>query len=82
MIGTCCLILIIILLPPLGVFLMQGCGGDFWINVCLTLLGYIPGHLHAFYVLIRERDKGNFQQMAPPRTQAVNQGQTYGTTYT
>ncbi|KAL1926823.1 hypothetical protein VTP01DRAFT_5469 [Rhizomucor pusillus] len=43
MVGDCCLILILILLPPLGVFLMKGCDADFWINVCLTILGYIPG---------------------------------------
>jgi len=23
---------------------------DLFINICLTLLGYIPGHIHAFYV--------------------------------
>ncbi|KAI8887603.1 UPF0057-domain-containing protein [Backusella circina FSU 941] len=56
MIGTCCLIFIIILLPPLGVFFMRGCGADFWINIILTLLGYLPGHIHGFYVLVRERE--------------------------
>ncbi|SAL97809.1 hypothetical protein [Absidia glauca] len=57
MIGDCCLILIILLLPPLGVFFMKGCGADFWINLCLTILGYIPGHIHAFYVMVKEREK-------------------------
>ncbi|KAI8147056.1 hypothetical protein BJV82DRAFT_597550 [Fennellomyces sp. T-0311] len=56
MVGDCCLIIIILLLPPLGVFLMRGCHIDFWINVILTICGYIPGHLHAFYVLIKERE--------------------------
>ena len=23
---------------------------DLFINVCLTLLGYLPGHVHAFYL--------------------------------
>lgn len=23
---------------------------DVFINVCLTLLGYLPGHIHAFYI--------------------------------
>ncbi|KAI9485919.1 MAG: DHHC palmitoyltransferase-domain-containing protein [Benjaminiella poitrasii] len=45
---------------------------------CLTLLGYLPGHIHAFYVLIRERDQGTLQQIPAQRT-TVNQGQTYGT---
>ena len=36
-----------ILLPPLGVFLQVGIGKHFWINVLLTILGYIPGIIHA-----------------------------------
>ncbi|KAI9018014.1 hypothetical protein CLU79DRAFT_837501 [Phycomyces nitens] len=60
--GDICLILIILLLPPLGVFLMDGCGVDFWINVCLTLLGYIPGHIHGFYVLIKQRERRQLEQ--------------------
>ena len=28
--------------------MISGCGIDLFINICLTLLGYIPGHLHAF----------------------------------
>jgi uncharacterized membrane protein YqaE (UPF0057 family) len=34
-------IIIAILLPPLGVFLQVGIGKQFWINILLTLLGYI-----------------------------------------
>ncbi|KAJ6155473.1 Proteolipid membrane potential modulator [Penicillium chermesinum] len=42
MAGTCstlCLIIVTLFIPPLGVFLISGCGVDFWINVCLTILG-------------------------------------------
>jgi len=46
-------ILIAILLPPLGVFLQVGFGGAFWLNVLLTLLGYIPGIVHAVYIIAR-----------------------------
>ncbi|KAI9041733.1 YqaE/Pmp3 family membrane protein [Aspergillus affinis] len=46
-----CMILITLFVPPLGVFLIAGCGMDFWINVLLTILGYLPGHIHAFYLL-------------------------------
>lgn len=42
-----------ILLPPLGVFLQVGIGADFWINILLTLLGYIPGIIHAVWVIAR-----------------------------
>jgi uncharacterized membrane protein YqaE (UPF0057 family) len=40
-----------ILLPPLGVFLQVGLGMHFWINILLTLLGYIPGIVHAVYII-------------------------------
>jgi len=45
------LIIVTILLPPVGVFLLSGCGADLLVNICLTLLGYIPGHIHAFYLI-------------------------------
>lgn len=44
-------IIIAILLPPLGVFLEVGLGAQFWINVLLTLFGYIPGIIHAVYII-------------------------------
>lgn len=34
--------------PPVGVAIIAGCGADLLINICLTLLGYIPGHIHAY----------------------------------
>ncbi|KAK9366988.1 hypothetical protein V1509DRAFT_627890 [Lipomyces kononenkoae] len=40
-------------LPPLGVFLATGCGADLLINVILTILGWVPGILHAIYVIFR-----------------------------
>lgn len=46
-------ILIAILLPPLGVFLEVGLGKHFWLNILLTLLGYIPGIVHAVYIIAR-----------------------------
>ena len=42
-----------ILLPPLGVFLQVGIGAQFWINILLTLLGYIPGIVHAVWVIAK-----------------------------
>jgi uncharacterized membrane protein YqaE (UPF0057 family) len=47
-------ILLAILLPPLGVFLQVGIGLHFWVNILLTLLGYIPGIIHAIYVIIKK----------------------------
>jgi uncharacterized membrane protein YqaE (UPF0057 family) len=39
-----------IVLPPLGVLLGKGFGWAFLLNILLTLLGYIPGLIHAFWV--------------------------------
>ncbi|SLN29755.1 Proteolipid membrane potential modulator [Roseivivax jejudonensis] len=46
-------IILSIILPPLGVFLQVGIGKHFWINILLTLLGYIPGIVHAVWVIAR-----------------------------
>ncbi|KAK9382625.1 uncharacterized protein V2V93DRAFT_365625 [Kockiozyma suomiensis] len=37
-------------LPPLGVAFISGCSVDFVINIALTMLGYLPGLLHALYL--------------------------------
>lgn len=46
-------IVVAILLPPLGVFLQIGLGVQFWLNILLTLLGYIPGIIHAVWTILR-----------------------------
>lgn len=47
-------ILLSILVPPLGVFLTVGIGLHFWLNLLLTLLGYLPGIVHAVWVVLRK----------------------------
>lgn len=44
-------IIFAILLPPVGVFLEVGIGMHFWLNVLLTILGYLPGIIHALFVI-------------------------------
>ncbi|MGC3872644.1 YqaE/Pmp3 family membrane protein [Halomonas sp. GXIMD04776] len=46
-------IILAILLPPVGVFLQVGLGLHFWINILLTILGYIPGIVHAIWIIAR-----------------------------
>lgn len=46
-------LILAILLPPLGVFLQVGLTLQFWINVLLTLLGYVPGIIHAVWIILR-----------------------------
>lgn len=43
-------IILTLILPPLAVFLKHGLTGTFWINLLLTLLGWLPGVIHGFYV--------------------------------
>ena len=45
-------IILAIFLPPVGVFLQVGLGAQFWINVILTILGYVPGIIHALYIIL------------------------------
>ncbi|KAL1989772.1 hypothetical protein VTN49DRAFT_6969 [Thermomyces lanuginosus] len=56
-----CKIIFAIILPPLGVFLERGCGVDLLINICLTILGYIPGIIHALRTttIMQTRDRCN-----------------------
>ncbi len=46
------LVIIAILLPPLAVGLKAGIGGAFILNLILTLIFWLPGVLHALYVVL------------------------------
>lgn len=41
------------ILPPLGVYLEVGCNSVLLLNVVLTLLGWLPGIIHAVFIIIR-----------------------------
>ncbi len=45
-------VVLAVVLPPLGVFYAVGLTGHFWLNVALTCLGYVPGVVHAMYVVL------------------------------
>lgn len=47
------LIILAIILPPLGVALSRGFGTQFLINIVLTILGYVPGIVHAVWLIAR-----------------------------
>jgi uncharacterized membrane protein YqaE (UPF0057 family) len=47
-------IILSVIIPPVGVFLQVGLGLHFWINIILTLLGYIPGLIHAIWIITKE----------------------------
>ncbi len=46
-------ILLGIFLPPVGVFLTVGIGPTLFINILLTLLGWLPGSIHAVWVIAK-----------------------------
>ncbi|KAJ7128085.1 hypothetical protein C8R46DRAFT_1237105 [Mycena filopes] len=48
------LIIVAILCPPIATFLISGCGCDLLISIILSILGYLPGHIHAFYLIYRK----------------------------
>ena len=56
-----------ILVPPLGVFMTVGFGITFLINLLLTLLGWLPGSIHAVWVIVKHED-------AIARTQGRQEG--------
>ena len=48
-----------ILLPPLGVFLTVGVSTALVINIFLTILGIIPGIIHAVWIYSKQAERAN-----------------------
>jgi uncharacterized membrane protein YqaE (UPF0057 family) len=48
------LVIIAIVLPPLAVGLKAGIGFQFVLNIVLTLLVYLPGLLHALWIVLKD----------------------------
>jgi len=47
-------IIIALIFPPVGAFLKEGFSLQFFVNVLLTLLGYVPGMVHAVWLICRK----------------------------
>ncbi len=47
------LIILAILLPPVAVFLKSGLGKDLIINILLCFIFYIPGIIHALWIVTK-----------------------------
>lgn len=50
------LILLAIFLPPVAAFLVVGIGLHFWLNILLTILGVLPGCVHALWLIVTKRE--------------------------
>jgi uncharacterized membrane protein YqaE (UPF0057 family) len=54
--ADCCRLLSLLcalFFPPIAVLMERGCGCDLLINILLTLLGFIPGMIHAFWIVLQ-----------------------------
>ncbi len=49
------LILLAIFLPPVAAFLKVGLSGHFILNIVLTLLGGLPGMVHALWLVVTKQ---------------------------
>ncbi len=47
-------IILAIFVPPLAAFLTVGIGLHFWLNILLTLLGLLPGMVHALWLVLKK----------------------------
>ncbi|PWN23885.1 UPF0057-domain-containing protein [Microstroma glucosiphilum] len=60
-----------IFVPPVPVFIKRGCSNAFWINIILWLLAWIPGVIHAWYIIAKNEDNrpGRYAQQGhvPPQ---------------
>jgi uncharacterized membrane protein YqaE (UPF0057 family) len=48
-------IILAIFLPPVAAYLQVGITTHFWINLALTLLGGIPGAIHALWLVLTDQ---------------------------
>jgi uncharacterized membrane protein YqaE (UPF0057 family) len=44
-----------VILPPVAAFLQVGFSLHFFLNIVLTLFGYIPGLVHALWLVFTDR---------------------------
>jgi len=58
--------LLSVLFPPVGVWVKKGlCSADSLINLALCCLGFLPGLLHAWYVILQNPDPYDAYQQVP-----------------
>ncbi|MHC5005700.1 MAG: YqaE/Pmp3 family membrane protein [Planctomycetota bacterium] len=57
-------VILALFLPPVAAALQVGLSAHFWINILLTLLGGIPGVIHALWLVLTDRHGPNALQPA------------------
>ena len=48
-------LILAIFIPPLGAFLQVGLTAHFFINIVLTILGGLPGVIHAVWLVLTDK---------------------------
>ncbi|VXD23140.1 conserved exported hypothetical protein [Planktothrix serta PCC 8927] len=57
-----------ILLPPLGVYMAVGFSSALLFNIVLTLLGWLPGSIHAVWVIAKQAEREGEAEAEVERT--------------
>lgn len=48
-------LILAIFLPPLGVAIKRGIDVQLFISILLTMFGWLPGIVHALYIILKDR---------------------------
>ena len=52
-------IVLAIFLPPVAAFLTVGLRLQFWLNIILTLCWFLPGSVHAIWLVVKKNKTDN-----------------------
>ncbi|CAD6563969.1 MAG: hypothetical protein ASARMPRED_002598 [Alectoria sarmentosa] len=70
--------LLAILFPPIAVWIKSGiCTADSLINILLCTLGYVPGLIHAWYIISLYPEPDDYEYQTIPNDQGENGRVTY-----
>lgn len=49
-------IILALFLPPIAAFLTVGIGLHFWLNILLTIFFFLPGVIHAIWLVVKNAE--------------------------
>ncbi|PRT56914.1 Plasma membrane proteolipid 31 [Wickerhamiella sorbophila] len=68
------LIVLSIVLPPVPVAFKRGfCSADFLINIALCILGFLPGLIHAWYIIAKYPQDADIDDIEAHRSLLANE---------
>ncbi|KAF4301935.1 hypothetical protein GTA08_BOTSDO10433 [Botryosphaeria dothidea] len=67
------LYIIAVFFPPVAVVAKRGCGGQVLMNIFLDIMGWIPGILHAWYIIASTPDKPKYRNSYHPERYEVRE---------